>query len=107
MGDGEKQEKLVADVESVSAVGSEAAQKVEHAPEVDSIVIEKISERTNDISSQADAPDSPVRYLEKKRLNWDGKTCAYRSVTKIYLTHSYQTWLLLLPSAILYALHYI
>lgn len=25
--------------------------------------------------SQEDAPDAPVRFVEKKRLHWKGKTC--------------------------------
>jgi hypothetical protein len=28
--------------------------------------------------SQEDTPDVPLRPLEKKRLRWEGKTCAYR-----------------------------
>jgi tRNA-dihydrouridine synthase 3 len=37
-----------------------------------------ISKRTGDpspIMSQADTPDAPPRFSEKKRLHWSGKTC--------------------------------
>jgi len=38
---------------------------------------ELVSRRTGgDTSSQNDTPDVPMRFAEKKRLNWAGKTCA-------------------------------
>jgi len=35
-----------------------------------------IEKRTGDLTSQQDAPDTQVRFAEKKRLHWAGKTCA-------------------------------
>ena len=37
--------------------------------------IEKVVQRTGDESSQVDNPDVPLRFEEKKRLDWAGKTC--------------------------------
>jgi len=36
---------------------------------------ESITHRTGDESSHVDNPDVPIRFSEKKRLNWAGKTC--------------------------------
>lgn len=36
---------------------------------------DKISQRTGDVSPQEDTPDVPIRFSEKKRLDWAGKTC--------------------------------
>jgi len=36
-----------------------------------------IEKRTGDLESQQDAPDVPVRFVEKKRLHWAGKTCTH------------------------------
>ena len=34
--------------------------------------------------SQADTPDTPMRFVEKKRLHWGGKTCKrFHSVERI------------------------
>ena len=34
--------------------------------------------------SQADTPDTPMRFVEKKRLHWSGKTCKWlHSVKRI------------------------
>jgi len=38
-------------------------------------VVQKIAQRTGDVASQVDSPDVPVRFSEKKRLHWAGKTC--------------------------------
>jgi tRNA-dihydrouridine synthase 3 len=48
---------------------------VEPNSTVDNIVETRTGE-PNGLSSQADAPDMPVRFLEKKKLHWAGKTCA-------------------------------
>ena len=48
-------------------------------PEPNSTVDNIVETRTgelNGLSSQVDTPDVPVRFLEKKRLYWTGKTCA-------------------------------
>lgn len=37
--------------------------------------IDIVSKRTANISSQKDTPDVPIRFPEKKRLDWAGKTC--------------------------------
>lgn len=36
-----------------------------------------IEKRTGDLGPQQDAPDARVRFIEKKRLHWAGKTCTY------------------------------
>jgi tRNA-dihydrouridine synthase 3 len=36
--------------------------------------VDKISQRTGDVSPQEDTPDVPIRFSEKKRLDWVGKT---------------------------------
>lgn len=36
-----------------------------------------IEKRTGDSTSHQDAPDTQVRFAEKKRLHWAGKTCTY------------------------------
>jgi len=34
-------------------------------------------------TSQADAPDTPTRFVEKARLHWNGKTCKwFRSIER-------------------------
>ena len=45
-------------------------------PTVDDIV-ETLTGELNGPSSQVDTPDVPLRFLEKKKLHWTGKTCAF------------------------------
>ena len=48
------------------------------APEPSSTVDNMVETRTGELNgplSQVDTPDMPVRFLEKKRLHWAGKTC--------------------------------
>ena len=51
---------------------------------VDNIVEARTGER-NGSSSQVDTPDMPIRFPEKKRLHWAGKTCAFNRLGKFYL----------------------
>jgi tRNA-dihydrouridine synthase 3 len=44
--------------------------------QIDEIVIKQ----TGDTSDQNDTPDVPVRFAEKKRLHWTGKTCEILSL---------------------------
>lgn len=46
-------------------------------------VAQVVEKRTGDLTSQQDAPDAQVRFAEKKRLHWAGKTCAY-SARRVY-----------------------
>lgn len=39
---------------------------------------------TNGDSAEKDTPDVPVRFEEKKRLDWKGKTCACFRLLLIY-----------------------
>jgi tRNA-dihydrouridine synthase 3 len=51
---------------------------------------ELVSRRTGgDTSLQNDTPDVPVRFAEKKRLNWAGKTCACRLFDLSFSAHGY------------------
>ncbi|KAG7445828.1 zinc finger dihydrouridine synthase [Guyanagaster necrorhizus] len=61
---------------SSTPAGNSASIKEENEISVENskILSEKVVQRTGDLSSQADTPDVPVRYREKKRLNWSGKT---------------------------------
>ena len=35
-------------------------------------------------ASQTDTPDTPMRFAEKKRLHWNGKTCKwFRTVERL------------------------
>lgn len=43
-----------------------------------STVDELIQKRTGDFNQPADVADTPVRFREKKRLHWTGKTCTRR-----------------------------
>ena len=48
-------------------------------PEPNSTVDNIVETRTGELIgtlSQVDTPDVPVRFLEKKKLHWAGKTCA-------------------------------
>ena len=48
------------------------------APEPNSTVDNIVETRTGELNaplSQVDTPDVSVRFLEKKRLHWTGKTC--------------------------------
>lgn len=36
-----------------------------------------IERRTGDANFQVDTPDVPLRFTEKKRLHWAGKTCMF------------------------------
>lgn len=62
-----------------SLVVAEPEQKLENMemappqPKVEQI----IEERTGDLAPQEDSPDARVRFVEKKRLHWAGKTCTY------------------------------
>jgi tRNA-dihydrouridine synthase 3 len=51
---------------------------------------ELVNQRTGDNTSlQNDTPDVPVRFAEKKRLNWAGKTCACRLFDLSSSAHGY------------------
>lgn len=50
---------------------SEPDQDMDDVPPADEIV----ERRTGDTVAPADAPDVPLRFSEKKRLDWEGKTC--------------------------------
>ena len=47
----------------------------EHNSTVDNILETRTGELNGPLS-QVDTPDVPVRFFEKKRLQWTGKTCA-------------------------------
>lgn len=64
-------------VEAGAATIIESVQPMDTTP--DTNTMKQISRRTGGSTSpQNDAPDVPVRYAEKKRLNWAGKTCECR-----------------------------
>ena len=45
-------------------------------PEPNFTIVETQSRELGGPLSQVDTPDMPVRFSEKKRLHWAGKTCA-------------------------------
>lgn len=48
-------------------------------PEPNSTIDNIVKTRTRELNgqpSQVDTPDVPVRFWEKKKLHWTGKTCA-------------------------------
>ena len=66
-----KQEIIDVKMDSVAA-GSDT-------PEPNSTVDNIVETRTGELNgplNQVDTPDMPVRFWEKKRLQWTGKTCA-------------------------------
>ncbi len=68
-------EQVEMELEPSSAPASNNADANEISVVNSGTVSEKVMQRTGDSSSQADTPDVPVRFSEKKRLNWAGKTC--------------------------------
>ncbi|SJL01662.1 probable tRNA-dihydrouridine(47) synthase [NAD(P)(+)] [Armillaria ostoyae] len=67
-------EQIEMELEPSSAPASNNADANEISVDNAGTVSEKVMQRTGDLSSQADTPDVPVRFSEKKRLNWAGKT---------------------------------
>jgi len=75
--DGNNKSKAVPQIDSLVVAEPEQELKdVEMVPPQPTVgqVVEK---RTADLSSQQDTPDARVRFPEKKRLHWAGKTCIY------------------------------
>jgi tRNA-dihydrouridine synthase 3 len=78
---GEAEGKLDATSSKNSVIVAEPEQmNVDVVPKVSSetLLTDIIDKRTGDpspITSQADAPEVPQRFSEKKRLHWSGKTC--------------------------------
>jgi tRNA-dihydrouridine synthase 3 len=53
----------------------ESVQPMDATP--DTNTSDRIVQRTGDsVSNKNDTPDVPMRFVEKKRLEWTGKTCA-------------------------------
>ena len=52
--------------------------------DIDNIAETRTGE-TNGPLSQVDTPDVPVRFSEKKRLHWAGKTCEFNQLWKVHL----------------------
>lgn len=56
-------------------------------PEPNSTVDNIVETRTGELNgplSQVDSPDVPVRFWEKKRLHWTGKTCTLNVLREIF-----------------------
>lgn len=51
----------------------DAAPTAEPTPSAE----ETVERRTGDAVAAPDTPDVPVRFSEKTRLNWAGKTCRF------------------------------
>lgn len=66
---------VVAEPDQNMSVDLELKQQPASQPEPDALDIE--AQRTGDqlSLSQIDTPDVPIRFGEKKRLHWAGKTC--------------------------------
>ena len=48
-------------------------------------IIETRTRGLNSPLSQVDTPDMPIRFSEKKRLHWTGKTCALNRPQEIFI----------------------
>jgi tRNA-dihydrouridine synthase 3 len=48
-------------------------------------IVETPARELNGPLSQADTPDIPVRFSEKKRLHWTGKTCALNRLRTFFI----------------------
>jgi hypothetical protein len=59
---------------SITADASEG-NNIEETTEISPDAIDLIAMRTGNQLSEVDSPDIPVRFAEKKRLDWTGKTC--------------------------------
>jgi tRNA-dihydrouridine synthase 3 len=72
--DGNTKPKVVPRADSmVVAEPEQDLEMVLPQPTVEQVV----EKRTGDLSFQQDTPDARVRFSEKKRLHWAGKTCKY------------------------------
>jgi tRNA-dihydrouridine synthase 3 len=66
----------IGDSDKATSQGSKVVPTPEQDEKMQVIPESIISQRTGEDMSDVDTADVPVRFAEKKRLNWAGKTCA-------------------------------
>lgn len=63
-----------------TAIEITASEKAMDTAPDESVSAALIEQKTGDPAlSQIDTPDVPIRFAEKKRLHWSGKTCKCHS----------------------------